>query len=428
MILVKSFKQPFRLQITLFFLCLIQLGCATYQTKVARARNLMETRQSTVSVAELKPLAKAEGRDQLVYLLDYATALQEARQYRESAQAFIQADQMSEVKDYHSITKNAASLLLSEELVQYKGDDYEKLMINAMNAINFLMLDEPDSALVEVRRLNEKLYLYRERAKRDWKPSSFATYLSAMIWESQKKWDDAYIDYQKTWEIDPSIPFLKEDLLRSSVKAQRWSSYKKWLKEFEAKDRVAAEWNHKKYGELVLIYQQGWGPQKAPSHANHRFPTLRPVPSYITSVQLTAEIEPRASKEEGLFTQKSQPIYNVEEMAVKALKDQYAALVAKRVAGIVAKEVAADQVRQKNELLGGLLALGLHLSDRADLRQWSTLPKTLQLVRMPLKPGQYKVSAKGLNQEGLEAGANMPEQMVNIVAGQKKFLLWRTFK
>ena len=409
----------------LVFVCLavtFAVSCATYQNKVMRARDLLRKNQASTSVQELEPLAMTEGRDQLVYLLDYATALQQNKQFKESSQAFIKADELSDIKDYHSITKNAASLLLSEELVQYKGDDYEKLMINAMNAINFLMMDELDSALVEVRRLNNKLKLYRTEAKRDWEPSTFGLYLSAIIWEADKKWDDAYIDYKKTYELDPSIEYLKMDLVRASAKSQRWADHKRWLKKFNMKPGRKPEWNHRQYGELVFILKQGWGPRKYPSSVTPRLPELNRVYSSTHSVRLFLDREGKEELEED-----SQVIYNIEAVAMKTLKDQYAPLVAKRVAGVVVKEVIADQVRQENELLGNLLALGFRMSDRADLRQWSTLPRTFQVARLTLKPGTYKVRAQGLNQSGDLTGERMPEKEFTIKAGKKTFMNWRTF-
>ena len=41
------------------------------------------------------------------------------------------------------------------------------------------------------------------------------------------------------------------------------------------------------------------------------------------------------------------------------------------------------------------------IMDEADLRQWSTLPATLQMIRIPLAPGKYNVRV--LTNEGAEA-------------------------
>ena len=222
------------------------------------------------------PPSKKKGIDQLVYLLDYGTALQLTGHYKQSNKAFLQADQLAEAKDYISISKQATSLLLSQEMVPYKGDDFEKVMINAMLAINFLSFNDMEGALVETRRLNEKLDYYRIEGKKPYEQSELAFYLSAMIWEADRKWDDAYIDFLKAYKINPEIGYIKEDLVRASFNARRMEDHNKWKKKFRLEYNPI--WKHKDYGELVLIYQQGWGPRKFPPERSKAFPDFIPPP------------------------------------------------------------------------------------------------------------------------------------------------------
>ena len=74
-------------------------------------------------------------------------------------------------------------------------------------------------------------------------------------------------------------------------------------------------------------------------------PKLFPVNSYVKQARLIVEGGPKL---------RTQMIYNVERIAVKVLDDAYAALAAKRVGGVVAKAIMADQIRQKNEALGDI--------------------------------------------------------------------------
>ena len=50
----------------------------------------------------------------------------------------------------------------------------------------------------------------------------------------------------------------------------------------------------------------------------------------------------------------SQVFYSVTDVAMKVLNDEYNSIVAQRVAGVAAKAVVADQIRQKNKALGKL--------------------------------------------------------------------------
>jgi hypothetical protein len=391
-------------------------GCATYQGKVGEARMLIEHRRPAEAAEKLEPLANQEGDDQLVYMLDWATALQLAGQYKESASALNRGEKIADIQDYHSISNIAASLALSEEMVQYKGEDFEKVLINAVNSINYLMMGELDDALVEVRKVNQKLTRYRTEAKRNYEQNPFAYYLSATIWEASHKWDDAFIDYKSAAELVPDFPLIKEDLLRAAMRAQRSDEIAELRRKYpDLKPRP--EWKDPGMGELVFIMQQGWGPRKQPRPGAPRFPKLFPTHSMTQAASLVVN---------GQAVARTERIYSVQDVAIKTLDDAYAELVAKRVAGVATKAVIADQIRQKNELLGAVAWVALNVADRADLRQWSTLPETFQVARVFLKAGTYNVGASGLFSSGAPDGERMPEQAIKVLPGKKTFVTWRS--
>lgn len=392
-------------------------GCASYQTKVTGARDHMAAGRFAEAAKALEPMANKENDDQLLYLLDYGTALQLAGQYDESIKAFIRAAKIAEVKDYHSLSRIAGSLVLNEGMVQYKGEDYEKLLINLFLAQNFLMKGDYDGALVETRRLDEILNKYRIEAKRDYEQNAFAVYLSAMIWESEKKWDDAYIAYSRVRQLNSGIELLAKDLLRSAKAAQRPDQLEKWKKSFP-KTPVEQWYKDKRKGELVLIYHQGKAPIKRPRADAPRFPKLMAVTTTTQRALLKV-----AGKGEAL----SEKIYSVQDVAIKTLDDAYAGLVAKRAAGVVTKAVIADQVRQKNQALGLLTFVALNLADQADLRQWSTLPESFQVARIPLDEGIYKYSIQGVDGTTRSTSESAPEREIQIKGGKKTFVLWRSF-
>lgn len=401
------------------------MGCATYQNKIKDARDLIGTNQSEKAIAILEPLANKDNDDQLAYMLDYGMALHQSGKYKQSASVLSQAEKIADIQDYTSISKQTASLLLSEGMVQYKGDDFEKVLINAMNAINYVMLNDLDGALVEVRRLNNKLVLYKNEAKKNYEQNPFAFYLSAIIWEADRKYDDAYIAYKHAYELAPAFKPLREDLIRSAIRADRPDELTKWKKAFP-EVKVRPEWKDKTMGELVFIYQQGWGPRKGARPEAPRFPKLFPVPTVTNQARL--EVWPQTAVQVILQEAPTETIYSVTDVAIKTLDDDYAALIAKRVAGVAAKAVVADQIRQKNELLGAAAWIAMNIADQADLRQWSTLPGTLQIARIYLKPGKYNVSATGMNSAGAATGEAMAPKEIEIKAGQKSFTTWRSFR
>lgn len=404
---------------TLAFFCSIGVGlsgCANYPHEVKAVQSHLRQGQPASAAAAVQEKAFKESDDQVVFLFEYGTAQQVAKNYKESNKAFLLAEELTEVKDYHSLSRITGSLLLNEGMIQYKGEDYEKVLINAMLAINFLMVDDLEAAMVETRRMNEKLYRYRFEAKRPYEQNPFAFYLAALIREETKDWDGAYIDFKRVYDLNPNLDYLKEDLIRAAQRARRPEELKKWKMKF--KDSTdSGKWKDKDYGELVLIYQQGWAPKKQPHPNWHRIPKLFPVPSQTRFAQIVVE---------GGASETTQKVFSVEDIAIKALDDLYGELIAKRVAGVVAKEVVADQIRQKNQVLGDLAWIGMHLADQADLRQWSTLPETYQVAKLWLKKGKYKIKIQGLGSNGRPTSEYREGIEVEIRPRRKTFVNWRS--
>jgi hypothetical protein len=408
----------------LFLLDLSIISCATYQSKVAESRQQLANGQYATAEKYLEPLANKENGDQLVYLLDYSVALQMGGRVKESARALQRADRLAEFQDYTSVSREAGSLLLNQEMVQYKGDSFEKIYINAYAALNYLELNELDEALVETRRMNEKYNKINSEDRKTFEKNVFGKYLSAMIWEANQNWDDAYIAYEETYKLDPHISFIPEDLIRSAKRARRMETYQKWKKDFPQVVEKK-EWYDKNYGELIIIYEQGWGPRKTQVGGQGIYaggynpPILQPV--YNSVHQMKATIS-------GDGEVQSRIIYDVEKAAIETLHNDYAWMAAKRIGSFAAKEIVADQIRQKNQALGNIAWLAMQLSERADLRQWSTLPQTVQLVRVSLKSGEYNVNLQGLTADGGVSGDGKAFPKVQIKSQRATFLRWRTLK
>jgi len=390
-------------------------GCATYHMKVSDFRDHLRKNEAQKASDKIKDKAFEPGDDQVVYLLEYATANQLAKNFDESNKAFLKAEQLTDINDYHSVSRISGSLLLNEAMIQYKGDDYEKVMINAMLAINFLMQGKAEEARVECRKLNQKLYKFRFEGKRHYEQNPFAFYLSALIWEDDEDWDSAYIDFKKTYEVNPHINYLKEDLIRAAANAQRPEELERWKKEFPQVKPSRL----KDVGELVLVFQQGWGPLKRPNPEFVRVPKLYPSFAETTGARLEVENGP---------SELAQTVLDVTDVAIKTLDEQYAPLVAMRVAGIATKAVVSDQIRQKNEFLGQLAWIGMNIIDQADLRQWSSLPASIQVAKLRLAPGSHRVRIVGLNSSGQPSGEQSDWIEVKMAAAKKQFLNWRSLK
>lgn len=413
----------FTLKFSVLVVCCLLVSCATYQNKVFKSRQLVESGQVSEATSQLKVLADQESDDQLIYVLDYATLLQYSGDLKESNQYFFKALKLIEQFAYQSVSRVTGSLLFSEEMVQYKGDTFEKIFVNAYLALNFLELNDLDSALVETRRINQKYQTYRQEEKKNFEMNSFATYLSAMIWEADGKFDDAYIAYKDAYKIDKGIGTIDDDLIRTAKKSQRMDDYKKLKAEFP-QVKEDPTWYDKSQGEVVVIFQNGWGARKDFNPQSPRFPILRSVPAESRNARISIDpIEKNGSH----YNAQTEFVYSVDDAAIRTLIEDQGSLAARRIGGIVAKEVAADQIRQKNELLGFVAAVAMHASDRADLRQWSFLPKEFQMVRIRVKPGKYKIRLNTQNRYTESTGNSVLEKEIEIRAGKTRFINWRQF-
>jgi hypothetical protein len=403
----------------LLFVFLFQTGCATYQSKLSQPLMYMQNGHADKAAELIKKEAFEPSRDQLVYLLDYSTAKQLAGDYKGSNEGFEKAGDLADLNDYHSITKVTASLLLSEEMVQYKGDDYEKVLIPIYGAINYLMLHDKEDARVKVRKLNDLANFLEIEGKKPFKNNPFAPYLSALIWEDSGNLDNAYIEYKNAYAIDAGYDPVEEDLLRVSYILGRLDDYAMWKKKFPTVKTYEKKWKDRSQGELVVIYQQGKGPRKQPAPSFPRLPELVRVGSAGVMARVVVD---------GKVMDKTLPVFSVEDTAMKTLGEQYAGLLAKRLGGVAAKAVVADQIRQKNQLLGDLTWIAMNVADRADVRQWVSLPQTFQVGRVVLPPGKHKVKIEALTYDGNPSGESSDEMEIEIQPMHKTFVNWRSFK
>ncbi len=178
------------------------------------------------------------------------------------------------------------------------------------------------------------------------------------------------------------------------------------------------------WGELILVYEQGWGPRKAFSYQDSRYPMLVPSRSETYGV----EVALHGGRLTPDYRGKSSMVYDLENAAITTLNADYSWMVARKVGAFVAKKVVADQIRQKDQTLGLLADIAMQVSDRADLRNWSLLPQSIQIVRIPVPPGTYRMTIQGVDVTGQPTIDRKEEPEILIRGGQKTFYAWRSLR
>ncbi len=404
----------------LLSLSLFLSACATHQGRLSPAHRDLLSGNCTSATKTLDELSSKDSNDQLLFLMEYGSALQICQDYKKSNEIFLKADKLSEQLDYISASRVLGATLLNEEMLQYKGDIFERLFINISLALNFLELQQPDEALVEVRRINEKYNKFSNEEKSSYELNSFAQYLSGLIWETENKFDDACISYKAAYRLDPAYRAVGLDMLTACWRAKRNQEFNLLVTELRP---TADEMNfvkRKNKNEKIVIFLQGLGPKKMPRPDNHIYPYL--VPSNNQTKRLTVNY---LDENDTYQNASSRQVYSVEKAAIATQEADYNSLAARRLGARVAKEVAADQIRQKDKTLGNIAWLVMVASERADLRNWTLLPETVQIIR--IKPSKDSIiSAVGLNRFDTET-----EKFQDIVLKEnenKRIFLIRSIK
>lgn len=419
----------------LAFLVLFLAGCGGggYLSATSGARSDFYSGAFSESAAKLEKSAHTEGKDQLLYLLDRATALHQAGAYEDSNADFLKADKLAEINDYTSLAAGATSIVASEEVGHYKGDEFEYVLISQYLAINYLMLGKLEDALVECRRVNQKLYRLVFEGKRHYNQNAMAKYLSAVIFETNGDWDDSYIDYQAVRGLSPGMPNLSEDLYRLAWRTKNREDMSKWISEYSISDEDAKRIRDTASNpEAVVIVANGRAPRKEPN------PQWEALPMFVSKDNPTDHVSVSLEGEAPLVAHgdaRSYALYDVDSVAKQNLDEKYGPLLAKKIAGLVVKGAVAYEVgRNTDPMLGYLLFRALNAADTADTRSWQTLPKDFQIarVRLPKGTGSYKLRISPQTQSGSSSGSasTIVEKIVTVQGdkpGSKLFVPVRTY-
>ncbi|RPJ05879.1 MAG: hypothetical protein EHM28_11205 [Spirochaetaceae bacterium] len=161
-----------------------------------------------------------EAKDRVMYYLDLGMLYHYMGKYKESNELLTKAEYAIEELFTASITKAATSILLNDNALDYVGEDYEDIYLNVFKALNFLHLGLQDDAIVEIKRINNKLNLLEQKYRRladeynrskdaliqvktgtnNFYNSALARYISMLIYRSENEWDNARIDRDKVYE------------------------------------------------------------------------------------------------------------------------------------------------------------------------------------------------------------------------------------
>lgn len=411
-------------------------GCATYYQKSSEFHQSFAAGNLEAAKSFLDKNTKAaEKKDRLLYFLDRGVVEQMLGNYQESNVYF------EEAYIYHeNYTKNFANDLLgmvSNPMVKpYQAEDFEAVLIHYYKAINYIHLNDFDAALVEVRRINIKLNemndLYANKKNR-YKEDAFALNLMGIIYESKGDINNAFIAYRNSYdsykdiyseEFNIDIPKqLKVDLLRTAS----LMGFRQELESYEKEFGFQAAELTKEQGSLVFFWMNGLGPIKgeyslnlsSTSNGNGFFTFANESEGISIPYNTASAHNPNQSSDfsdlkfvrmavpkyrsRATFYSKAKVVFdsldhqsvsfeqveNIDRIAFVSLQDRMLREISKSIGRLAIKQAAEAALRNQNEDLGSVLSILNAVTEKADTRNWQTLPNSIYYSRINLPAGNH---------------------------------------
>lgn len=382
-------------------------------------------------------------RNHLLYLLEKGRVEHLLQNFEKSNRYLNEADRLMESKGT-SVKDIIAGNLVNPMMERYRGEDFEKYMVHYYKALNYLQLNETEEALVEARRISLRTYLQEDYKKKgQYTEDAFSFLLQGMIYEKAGDANNAFIAYRNAVDLylkngqsfyGTRMPEqLKRDLLRLAFIndfADELARYEKLLQlKFNKEDMVED-------GELVLFWENGLAPVKKEQnlffslsgdgsgnlffddqaglyhipfdHVNYKSGVVNAFASHTFRVALPKYEQQTPAYNNGKVTIDSntyllEAAQNINQLAFSTLKERRIKELSKTLTRQLVKKIAEEAARpdkdeKDNKKKTGLdfLSMGIKLfaiaSEKADTRNWQSLPHSIYYTRIPLKKGRNKIS------------------------------------
>lgn len=440
-------------------------SCMSYYQKMHKFQQAAETGQMEQAAKLIKGNKKAaQGRNRLLYLMNAGWTDHMLAQNSESNALLNTADLM--IEDYQkNIGLDALSLVSNSTIKPYKAESIENIMLNYYKAMNYLALNDRAGALVEARKITNKLYALNDKYKgknNRYSDDAFAHVLVGLIYDADGDYNNAFIAYRNAIKVYDDIYLpnfgiaipqqLKHDVLRTAY----LSGMHNELQRFER--RFGLHYSHQKSpAQLVFFWENGFGPVKAENRiefvqisnsggiatfSNEALGISFPVvltgmnskeksalsqfhifqlafPKYLT--------RPTVFKKASLHTHgKSYPLYlaqDINAISFKTLKDRMLREIASGVARLVAKKAVEALVREQNQEVGAIVGIFNAVTEVADTRNWQTLPYAISYTRVPLQVGDNQVD---IRLQGQSPELRQHQIKIKAAKGQTVFYNYRT--
>ena len=348
-------------------------------------------------------------KDRVLYNLELGTVRHFSGDYRSSFEAFKEAENFIDDLYTKSVSRAIQSFIVNDNVLAYDGEDYEDIYLNMFNTLNFLHLNNLESALVESRRIAYKLEQLDIRYEglvnalsradttefNEWKAgntnvesSSLGHFLSGVLFSKTGNPDDARIEAEKLsksldrQEINFNSLLTLPDSLIQQI--NRPDTYNTLLVTFSGKTPEKVQYDTRIYLEESDFYLK------------FSLPKLRMRPTNVRSVR--AIIDDSAPKSVHL-------IEEMDRIAAEVYKVKMPVIYARTVVRSLLKALSTQSFNSDNDdgndedgnktlekALNFLGKIGQEVTEKADLRGWQTMPGKAYVQLLQLPEGEHTVT------------------------------------
>lgn len=373
--------------------------------------------------------------DALLFAMDAAMTLMGCGDAAASQEWFREADRLGQALWTESLSRQAASLLTGDYILDYAGEDFERVMVNLMSALAFLEVGDLDGALVECRRLDSLLNVYNAKydEKNVYSEDAFARYLSGLLYEDDGEPDDAFIAYLRAARIykdyaahygTPMPRILEEDLRRMGSLVDREAEAGAALPAPQGDQRPVA-WDTRGLGRVVYIQLAGHAPRKVSDSViipTAGGPLSVAFPRMIMKAPACAGGQMALRDGGNAIFSETALVEDINRIAMKNLADRRVRVIAKAVARAAAKQVVIHQIANSSddpntqEAIRAALNIVNLFVEQADTRSWQTLPGEIHMTRAYAAPGTYQAEISA-------CGGVRTLPPVTVTAGRTRYIV-----
>lgn len=413
-------------------------------------------------------------KNALLFYLDRGMLLHLAGQHQESNEAFEQAKRTARELFTKSVTVEASTFLVSDNVRPYYGEDFERALIHFFCSLNYVMLNQGNEALVEARQVDFLLTKLKTDYghKNTYKEDALVRYVMGMIYENQGQLNDAFISYRQALEAydlyranygTPLPQALIGDALRTAQALRFGDRVQEIQRRWGGSIPPARQPGQ---GEVIVLHYNGLAPHKVDSFFEIGFiagwayvDAAKPqgqekqqveqagaiarsiladavvrmaFPKYEHSPYQIAGL--RVAQTGAASTATAELAEDIGAIAMKNLQERVLRIRAKTIARSVVKFALSQKIAQKvkekqGEGLGWLaqkiMQVASTATELADKRCWQTLPDRVLVARLPLSAGKHSITCSFTNASGQTVSSQEIKE-VEVVEGKKTFVYVRT--